>query len=450
MNPCHPFCLLIFMTFLSATTGASLTTSPSQITIGSCNPTTQLTVSCRPNAPGITQVFDMEIGKKSVSGNKQPIIRMTNTDASVQVVDTSLQQRMTVSGFISGATGSIQFILTDLRCDDDSTYYCNTLYLAGTAGTDEATANITARTTRACLTTSPSQITIGGSNPTSQLTVSCRPNAPGITQVFSMEIGKKSSTGSNQPIIRMTITDTSVQVVDRSLQQRMTASGFISGATGSIQFILTDLRCDDDSTYYCTTLYLAGSARSDEATANITARTTGTCLTTSPSQITIGGSNLTTQLTVSCRPNAPGITQVFNMEIGKKSVSGNKQPIIRMTNTDASVQVVDTSLQQRMTASGSISGATGSIQFILTDLRCDDAASTYYCTTLYLAGTAGTDEATANITARSCRTNAPGITQVIGKKSISGSKQPITTNTGASVQVVDTSLQQRMTASGQQ
>ncbi|XP_046546707.1 uncharacterized protein LOC124256795 isoform X2 [Haliotis rubra] len=53
-----------------------------------------------------------------------------------------------------------------------------------------------------------------------------------------------------------------------------------------------------------------------------------------------------------------------------------------------------------MTASGSISGATGTIQFILTDLRCADAASTYYCETLYLTGSAGTDEATANITAR--------------------------------------------------
>ncbi|XP_067677312.1 uncharacterized protein [Haliotis asinina] len=88
------------------------------------------------------------------------------------------------------------------------------------------------------------------------------------------------------------------------------------------------------------------------------------------------------------------------MEIGKKSSSGTKQAIIRMTNTDSSVQVVDTSLQQRMTASGSISGGTGSIQFILTDLRCADAASTYYCITLYSTDTTGSDEATTNITAR--------------------------------------------------
>ncbi|XP_046556714.1 uncharacterized protein LOC124265905 [Haliotis rubra] len=126
----------------------------------------------------------------------------------------------------------------------------------------------------ASLTVSQRQITIGSSNPTSQLTARCSPNAPGITQVFTIEIGKKSSTGSDQPIIRLTNTDTSVQVVDTRLQQRMTASGFISGATGYIQFILTDLICADAaSTYYCTTSYMAGSARNDETTVSITART---------------------------------------------------------------------------------------------------------------------------------------------------------------------------------
>ncbi|XP_071095803.1 uncharacterized protein [Haliotis cracherodii] len=666
MKCCHPLGLLTCITFVSGITGARLTTSPTQITIGGSNPTSQLTISCSPDAPGITQLFNIEIGKKSSTGSHQAIIRMTNTDSSVQVVDTSLQQRMTVSGSITGATGSSQFILTDLRCTDAaSTYYCTTQYLAGSSGSDEATTNITARsypeqiemfptpdrvsydngqlisfrctgrignqfnvnnlqnlwtwewlsidnefaswtrypndqnitydpptpvpgsggcqytgastllhtvtdlddgrqfrcsvinedysdnktvlvigaTTRtptiqpitgARLTTSPTQITIGGSSPTSQLTVSCSPDVPGITQLFNIEIGKKSSTGSHQAIIRMTITDSSVQVVDTGLQQRMTISGSITGATGSIQFTLTDLRCTDTaSTYYCQTLYLAGSAGSgnDEGTASITARsypeqiemfptpdrvsyengqlisfrctgrignqfddnnlqnlwtweyrsidnvfpswtrypndrnityepptpvsglggcqyngastllhtvsnldngrqfrcsfisedysdnktvlviepTTGTTtiqprarLTTSPTQITIGGSSPTSQLTVSCSPDVPGITQLFNIEIGKKSSTGSNQPIIRMGRTDSSVQVVDKGLQQRMTVSGSITGATGSIQFILTDLRCTDAASTYYCSTLYLAaGTAGSDETTTNITARS-------------------------------------------------
>ncbi|XP_071095804.1 uncharacterized protein [Haliotis cracherodii] len=668
MKCCHPLGLLTCITFVSGITGARLTTSPTQITIGGSNPTSQLTISCSPDAPGITQLFNIEIGKKSSTGSHQAIIRMTNTDSSVQVVDTSLQQRMTVSGSITGATGSSQFILTDLRCTDAaSTYYCTTQYLAGSSGSDEATTNITARsypeqiemfptpdrvsydngqlisfrctgrignqfnvnnlqnlwtwewlsidnefaswtrypndqnitydpptpvpgsggcqytgastllhtvtdlddgrqfrcsvinedysdnktvlvigaTTRtptiqpitgARLTTSPTQITIGGSSPTSQLTVSCSPDVPGITQLFNIEIGKKSSTGSHQAIIRMTITDSSVQVVDTGLQQRMTISGSITGATGSIQFTLTDLRCTDTaSTYYCQTLYLAGSAGSgnDEGTASITARsypeqiemfptpdrvsyengqlisfrctgrignqfddnnlqnlwtweyrsidnvfpswtrypndrnityepptpvsglggcqyngastllhtvsnldngrqfrcsfisedysdnktvlviepTTGTTtiqpitgarLTTSPTQITIGESSPTSQLTVSCSPDVPGITQLFNIEIGKKSSTGSNQPIIRMDNTDSSVQVVDTGLQQRMTVSGSITGATGSIQFILTDLRCTDAASTYYCSTLYLAaGTTGSDETTTNITARS-------------------------------------------------
>ncbi|XP_046548456.1 uncharacterized protein LOC124258403 [Haliotis rubra] len=127
---------------------------------------------------------------------------------------------------------------------------------------------------------------------------------------------------------------------------------------------------------------------------------TGASLTSSPAQITIWGGNPTSQLTVGCTPNAPGITKVFNIEIGKKSSTGSNQPIIQLANDDSSVQVVDTSLQQRLTASGSISGATGSIQFILTDLRCADAASTYYCSTLYLTGSSGSDEATTNITAR--------------------------------------------------
>ncbi|XP_048254359.1 uncharacterized protein LOC124148009 isoform X3 [Haliotis rufescens] len=664
MKCCHPLGLLTCITFVSGITGARLTTSPTQITIGGSNPTSQLTLRCSPDAPGITLVFSIEIGKKSSTGSNQPVIRMGSTDSSVQVVDTGLQQRMTASGSITGATGSIQFILTDLRCTDAaSTYYCSTLYLAGTAGSDETTTNITARTypeqiemfptpdrvsydngqlisfrctgrignqfddnnlqnlwtwewrsidneftswtrypndqnityepptpvsvsggcqyngastllhtvsnldngrqfrcsvinedysdnktvlviepttrtttiqpiTGARLTTSPTQITIGGSGPTSQLTVRCSPDAPGITQVYSIEIGKKSSTGSNLPVIRMGSTDSSVQVVDTGLQQRMTASGSITGATGSIQFILTDLRCTDAaSTYYCSTLYLAGTAGSDETTTNITARTypeqiemfptpdsvsydngqlisfrctgrignqfdnnnlqnlwtwewrsidneftswtrypndqnityepptpvsvsggcqyngastllhtvsnldngrqfrcsvinedysdnktvlviepttrtttiqpiTGARLTTSPTQITIGGSNPTSQLTLRCSPDAPGITLVFSIEIGKKSSTGSNQPVIRMGSTDSSVQVVDTGLQQRMTASGSITGATGSIQFILTDLRCTDAASTYYCSTLYLAGTAGSDETTTNITAR--------------------------------------------------
>ncbi|XP_046546759.1 uncharacterized protein LOC124256835, partial [Haliotis rubra] len=635
MNPCHPFCLLIFMTFLPGTTGANLTASPSQITIGGSNPTSQLTVSCRPDAPEITTLYNIQIGQISSSGAIQPIIQIDSPGTSVTVVDTSLQQRMTASGSISGPTGSIQFILTDLRSTDAATtYYCKTLYMVGADGNDEATTNITARTypeqiemfptpdriqydygqllsirctgrignqfdennlqnlwtwewrsvnsefsswtrypndqnitydrptsvaecqytgastlvhtvsyldsgrqfrcsvliadysanktvyvlaTGASLTASPSQITIGGRNPTSQLTVGCRPNAPGITTVYGMEIGKKSSTGTDHTIIRMTNTDSSVQVVDTGLQQRMTASGSISGATGNIQFILTDLRCADAaSTYYCKTVHLVGTDGNDEATINITAGTypeqiemfptpdriqydygqllsirctgrignqfdennlqnlwtwewrsvnsefttwtrypndqnitydrptsvaecqytgastlvhtvsyldsgrqfrcsvlsadysanktvyvlaTGASLTASPSQITIGGRNPTSQLTVGCRPNAPGITTVYGMEIGKKSSTGTDHTIIRMTNTDSSVQVVDTGLQQRMTASGSISGATGNIQFILTDLRCADAASTYYCKTLHLVGTDGNDEATINITA---------------------------------------------------
>ncbi|XP_071095802.1 uncharacterized protein [Haliotis cracherodii] len=147
MKPCHPFCCQIFIIFLPGITGARLTTSPTQITIGGSNPTSQLTVSCSPDVPGITQLFNMEIGQKSSTGSHQAIIRMTIRDSSVQVVDTSLQQRMTASGSITGATGSIQFILTDLRCTDAaSTYYCSTLYTAGSSGSDETTTNITART----------------------------------------------------------------------------------------------------------------------------------------------------------------------------------------------------------------------------------------------------------------------------------------------------------------
>ncbi|XP_071095793.1 uncharacterized protein [Haliotis cracherodii] len=147
MKCCHPYCLLTFLTFLSGITGARLTTSPTQITIGGSSPTSQLTVSCSPDAPGITQVFNIEIGKRSSTGSNQPIIRMINTGSPVQVVDPGLQQRMTASGSITGATGSIQFTLTDLRCTDAaSTYYCSTLYLAGSAGSDGATTNIKART----------------------------------------------------------------------------------------------------------------------------------------------------------------------------------------------------------------------------------------------------------------------------------------------------------------
>ncbi|XP_046352971.2 uncharacterized protein LOC124132872 [Haliotis rufescens] len=149
MKPCHPCCCLIFVTFLPGITGARLTTSPTQITIGGSSPTFQLTVSCSPDAPGITKLYNIAVGKKSSTGSYQPIIQIGNTDSSVQVVDTSLQQRMTASGSISGATGSIQFILTDLRCTDAaSTYYCQTVYLAGSAGSgsDDGTANITTRT----------------------------------------------------------------------------------------------------------------------------------------------------------------------------------------------------------------------------------------------------------------------------------------------------------------
>ncbi|XP_046546701.1 uncharacterized protein LOC124256786 [Haliotis rubra] len=147
MDSCDPFHLLIFMTFLTGTTGASLTASPSQITIGGSNPTSQLTVSCRPDAPGITTLYNIVIGKKSSTGSNQPIIQMGITDTSVTVVDTSLQQRITASGSISGGTGSIQFILTDLRCADAaSTYYCKTSYFTTTAGSDETTTSVTART----------------------------------------------------------------------------------------------------------------------------------------------------------------------------------------------------------------------------------------------------------------------------------------------------------------
>ncbi|XP_046352977.2 uncharacterized protein LOC124132875 isoform X2 [Haliotis rufescens] len=147
MKCCHLYCLLTFLTFLSGITGARLTTSPIQMTIGGSSPTSQLTLSCSPDAPGITQVLSIEIGKKSSTGSNQPIIRMNNTDSSVQVEDPGLQQRMTASGSITGATGSIQFILTGLRCTDAaSTYYCSTLYMAGGAGSDEATTNIKART----------------------------------------------------------------------------------------------------------------------------------------------------------------------------------------------------------------------------------------------------------------------------------------------------------------
>ncbi|XP_046338884.2 uncharacterized protein LOC124120181 isoform X2 [Haliotis rufescens] len=126
---------------------------------------------------------------------------------------------------------------------------------------------------------------------------------------------------------------------------------------------------------------------------------TGARLTTSPTQITIGGSNPTSELTVSCTPDANGITELYSIEIGRKPSTGDNQPIIRMSNTGSSVTVVDTSLQQRISTSGSITGATGNIQFILTDLRCTDAASTYYCSTLYLAGSIGSDETPTNITA---------------------------------------------------
>ncbi|XP_046546700.1 uncharacterized protein LOC124256784 [Haliotis rubra] len=404
MNPCDPYCLLIFMTFLSGTTGARLTTSPSQITIGGSNPTSQLTVSCSPNAPGITQVFTIVIGKKSSTGPDQPIIEMTNTVSSVQVVDTSLQQRMTASGSISGATSNIQFILTDLRCADAaSTYYCKTLYLAGSAGNDETTANITARTY-------PEQIEMFPSPDRVQyddgqlLSIRCTGrignqfDENNLQNLWTWEwrsVNNEFASWARYPNDQNITYDSPTSSAECQYTGATTLVHTVSNLDNGRQFRCSVLSADYSANK---TVYVVGQTA--PAPPDTSAGASGASLTASPSQITIGGSSPTSQLTVSCRPNAPGITQVFSISIGKKFSTGSDQPIIQMTTTVSSVQVVDTSLQQRMTASGSISGATGSIQFILTDLRCADAASTYYCKTLYLAGSAGRDETTTNITAR--------------------------------------------------
>ncbi|XP_067660338.1 uncharacterized protein [Haliotis asinina] len=552
-----------------------LTSSPSQITIGGGSPTSQLTVSCRPDAPGITQVLTLEIGKKSSSGSNQPIIRMSNTDSLVQVVDTSLQQRMTASGSISGATGSIQFVLTDLRCDDAaSTYYCTTLYLTDTSGSDETTANITARTypeqiemfptpdrtqyddgqlisfrctgrignqfdennlqnlwtwewrsidnefsswTRytnnqnitydrptpsvECQYTGASTLVHTISNLdngrqfrcsviaavySANKTVYIRDQTPIATpsppDTCSCEQNQESSIGVGVAVgvCVMVVVDvvflcvayhfrdkladyivkktrnSDMPVMSNMQNPAATVTAPVGIPTQGVgdEYEVPENRNDYDvlqrevayvpntyekirtyqNVYAMSSSDMSANKRSLSLMFKVLWAVTetgmpanvcidnrsmysrdpfhllifmaflsgikGARLITSPSQITIGGSSSTSHLSVSCTPDAPGITQVFNMEIGKKSSSGTKQAIIRMTNTDSSVQVVDTSLQQRMTTSGSISGAMSRIQFILTDLRCADAASTYYCITLYSTDTTGSDEATTNITAR--------------------------------------------------
>ncbi|XP_048254371.1 uncharacterized protein LOC124132868 isoform X2 [Haliotis rufescens] len=502
MKPCHPFCRLIFITFLPGITGARLTTSPTHITIGGSNPTSQLTVRCSPDVPGITLVYNIEIGKKSSTGSNQPVIRMGSTDPSVQVVDTGLQQRMTASGSITGATGSIQFILTDLRCTDAaSTYYCFTLYKAGSSGSDATTTNIAARTYPEQLEMFPTPDR--GSYDNGQL-ISFRctgrignqfnennlqslwtwewrsidneftswtryPNDQNITYetptpvsvsggcqyngastllhtVSNLDSGRQFRCSvisedysdnktvlviGQQPPGPTSRPETSTTAICIQNSQESSLGGGV--AIGVCVMLVVDAICLGlaflfrDEIANC----ISGAKKTTNTEISVLSKNrnslfaersmtpchtfcclifmtflpgiTGARLNTSPAQITIGGSSPTSQLTVRCSPDAPWITQVFNIQIGKKyTTTDPDQLIIQVSSGDSSVTVVDTSLQQRMTASGSITGATGSIQFILTDLRCTDAASTYYCKTSYLAGSAGSgnDEGTANITAR--------------------------------------------------
>ncbi|XP_046353004.2 uncharacterized protein LOC124132892 isoform X2 [Haliotis rufescens] len=133
----------------------------------------------------------------------------------------------------------------------------------------------------ASLTASPQEIVIGGNNPTTELFIVCTADAPGLSRVFEMEIGRRDHRGTNVPLVSIISSDTTVQVhhqhVDdlqtESRHGRLTPFGAVGGASGSLQFSLTQLYCYDASEYYCTTAYIAGSLGSDRDTLNITVKT---------------------------------------------------------------------------------------------------------------------------------------------------------------------------------
>ncbi|XP_067668902.1 uncharacterized protein [Haliotis asinina] len=106
-------------------------------------------------------------------------------------------------------------------------------------------------------------------------------------------------------------------------------------------------------------------------------------LSVSPQRILIGGREPSPQLTANCSVSAPNITYVEEITLGRVYGGSNAQPVVTATNS--SLQVQDTGLQSRLTTSGSFSGPTGTVQFVLTELECSGVLA-YYCTARYEAG----------------------------------------------------------------
>ncbi|XP_071103005.1 uncharacterized protein [Haliotis cracherodii] len=107
--------------------------------------TPSLSLSCRPTVTGITQIFALEIGKKA-GAIKSAISRITVLASTVTIVDQTLKSRMTVTGSISGRSGSLDVTLTHLVDDDATTYYCNIAFLTDSVSTQETTENVSLHT----------------------------------------------------------------------------------------------------------------------------------------------------------------------------------------------------------------------------------------------------------------------------------------------------------------
>ncbi|XP_071103004.1 uncharacterized protein [Haliotis cracherodii] len=115
-------------------------------------------------------------------------------------------------------------------------------------------------------TVTPSEVTMCGDPKTSQVDFDCKVTAS-VSDVYSMELGRKTSGGGNSPIARI-VGDQyfSLIVVDSRLSSRLTQTHW---GKGRLAVRLTNPETADLQNYYCSSAYLSAALSYSEVVVNV-------------------------------------------------------------------------------------------------------------------------------------------------------------------------------------
>ncbi|XP_046340984.2 uncharacterized protein LOC124121902 isoform X1 [Haliotis rufescens] len=240
-------------------------------------------------------------------------------------------------------------------------------------------------------------------------------NTSDVTDVYIMEIGRHAH--ADYPVAYLSAVEPhAARVLDKPNRHRISSQGRIEATSSHLQVNVTDVLCEDVTSYYCVVFFGNSSRKSiQEDRRMVSVKGSDVTMEITPSTFVPGQ---TTNISITCIFEKL-TSDLHTFELGRKH-HGEKSLIAALNTTH--VVPMDGSVSKRLTLIGEINNSSMSrLEATLSPATCNDVTE-YYCTATFTSGgKVKATEDTSEVTGTCYDTTTARLT----------TRHPLSTNSGA-------------------